>query len=47
MTNATRVVCAQAWGAYQEGTIYPQWVVGCDGNLNRALLKEFQPLVNE
>ena len=43
--KATRAVCAQAYRPYQEGTIYPQLVVGCDDNLNRALLKEFQPLV--
>jgi hypothetical protein len=44
--NATRAVCAQAYGDYKEGTIYPQLVVGCDDNLNRALLKEFQPMGN-
>jgi hypothetical protein len=27
---------------YQEGTFYPQLVVGCDDHLNRALLREFQ-----
>ncbi|NDC15136.1 MAG: DUF1311 domain-containing protein, partial [Synechococcaceae bacterium WB9_2_170] len=31
---------------YKQGTIYPQLVVGCDDHLNRALLKEFQPLGN-
>jgi hypothetical protein len=29
---------------YKDGTIYPQLVVGCDDNLNRALLKEFRGL---
>ena len=42
--DATREVCAQAYAPYQEGTIYPQLVVGCDDHLNRALLREFQPL---
>lgn len=40
----TRAVCAKAYAPFREGTIYPQLVVGCDDNLNRALLKEFQPL---
>ncbi len=44
--DATRAVCAQAYGPYKDGTIYPQLVVGCDDNLNRALLKEFQPMGN-
>jgi hypothetical protein len=44
--DATRALCAQAYGPYKEGTIYPQLVVGCDDHLNRALLKEFQPLGN-
>ena len=42
--DATRAVCSQAYGRYQDGTLYPQLVVGCDDQLNRALLKEFQPL---
>ena len=42
--EATRAVCAAAYSPYQDGTIYPQLVVGCDDNLNRALLKEFQPM---
>ena len=45
--DATRAVCSQAYGPYKDGTIYPQLVVGCDDHLNRALLKEFQPLGNE
>jgi len=45
--EATRAVCAHAYAPYKEGTIYPQLVVGCDDNLNRALLKEFQPLNNQ
>ena len=31
----------------QSGTIYPQLVSGCDDHLNRALLKELQPLGNQ
>ena len=31
----------------QSGTIYPQLVAGCDDHLNRALLKELQPLGNQ
>jgi hypothetical protein len=42
--DATRAVCAHAYAAYKDGTIYPQLVVGCDDQLNRALLKELQPL---
>ena len=42
--ETNRAVCAHAYAAYKEGTIYPQLVVGCDDNLNRALLKEFRPL---
>ncbi len=42
--EATRAVCAHAYAPYKHGTIHPQLVVGCDDRLNRALLKEFQPL---
>jgi hypothetical protein len=42
--EATRAVCARAYAPYKDGTIYPQLVVGCDDNLNRALLKEFRSL---
>ncbi len=42
--EATRAVCAQALASYKDGTIYPQLVVGCDDNLNRALLKELRPM---
>ena len=45
--DATRAVCAHAYAPYKDGTIYPQLVVGCDDNLNRALLKEFRPLNNQ
>jgi hypothetical protein len=45
--EVTRVVCAHAYAPYKDGTIYPQLVVGCDDNLNRALLKELQPLNNQ
>ena len=44
--EATREACAKAYAPYKQGTIYPQLVVGCDDHLNRALLKEFQPLGN-
>ncbi len=42
--EATKALCAAAYGPYKDGTIYPQLVVGCDDRLNRALLKEFRPL---
>jgi len=44
--DATRALCAAAYASYKDGTIYPQLVIGCDDNLNRALLKEFQPMGN-
>ena len=44
--SATRAVCAKAYAPYRDGTIYPQLVVSCDDQLNRALLKQFQPLGN-
>ena len=44
---ATRAVCSAAYAPYKDGTIYPQLVVGCDDNLNGALLKEFAPLNNQ
>ena len=37
--EATRAVCTHAYALYKDGTIYPQLVVGCDDNLNRALLQ--------
>ena len=37
--ETNRAVCAHAYAAYKEGSIYPQLVVGCDDNLNRALLQ--------
>jgi hypothetical protein len=43
---ATRAVCEKAYAPYRDGTIYPQMIVGCDDNLNRALLKEFRSLEN-
>lgn len=43
---ATRTVCEKAYAPYKDGTIYPQMIVGCDDNLNRALLKEFRSLEN-
>ena len=42
--EATRAVCAQAYAPYRDGTIYVQLVVGCDDQLNRRLLQEFQSL---
>jgi len=42
--EATKAMCAAAYAPYQDGTIYPQLVVGCDDRLNRALLKEFRGL---
>jgi hypothetical protein len=45
--DATRAVCTHAHRPFREGTIYPQLVVGCDDNLNRALLREFEPLNNQ
>ena len=44
--ETTRAVCAHAYRPFRQGTIYPQLVVGCDDHLNRALLKEFEPLIN-
>ncbi|QPN71843.1 DUF1311 domain-containing protein [Synechococcus sp. CBW1108] len=45
--EATRALCAHAYAPYKDGTIYPQLVVSCNDNLNRALLKEFRPLNNQ
>ncbi len=45
--EATQAVCAHAYRPFLDGTIYPQLVVGCDNNLNRALLKAFEPLNNQ
>lgn len=45
--DATRAVCAHAYAPFREGTIYPQLVVGCDDQLNRALLKQFEPINNQ
>ena len=45
--EATRAVCAHASATDQEGSIDPQLVVGCDDDLNRALLKELQPMNNQ
>jgi hypothetical protein len=44
--QATRAACAKAHANYKDGSIYPQLVVSCDDQLNRALLKQFQALVN-
>ena len=40
-------MCAHTYRPFRQRTIYPQLVVGCDDNLNRALLKEFAPLNNK
>jgi hypothetical protein len=45
--DTTRAVCAHAYAPFREGTIFPQLVVGCDDRLNRALLKEFEPINNQ
>ena len=37
--ETTRAVCVHAYAPHKDGTIYPQLVVGCDDNLNRALLQ--------
>jgi len=43
--NGTAIaICSQAYNAYKEGTIFPQLILGCNDNLNRALLKEFRGL---
>ena len=44
--QATRAACARAHANSNDGSIYPQLVISCDDQLNRALLKQFQPLVN-
>jgi len=44
--DATRQMCAKAYGPYKNGTIYPQFVVAWDDNLNRTLLNEFQSVGN-
>ena len=45
--QTTRRVCQHAYQAYQDGSIYPQLVLGCENNLNRALLGEFRSLADE
>ena len=45
-SETTRALCEAAYAPYKDGTIYPQLIVGCDDHLNRALLKELQPLGN-
>lgn len=42
--DTTREMCAKAYAPYKEGTIFPQLAIGCEDHLNRALLKEFEPL---
>jgi hypothetical protein len=43
--QATRAACTRAYAGNQDGTLYPQLLISCDDQLNRALLKQFQPLV--
>ena len=45
-SEATTALCAAAHAPYKDGTIYPQLIAGCEDHLNRALLKELQPLGN-
>ncbi|MFM7733535.1 MAG: DUF1311 domain-containing protein [Cyanobium sp.] len=45
--QTTRAVCAHAYAPFREGSIHPQLVVGCEGHLTRALLREFAPLNNQ
>ncbi|MFZ9281834.1 MAG: DUF1311 domain-containing protein [Prochlorococcaceae cyanobacterium] len=45
--RTTRSVCQHAYQSYKDGSIYPQLVVGCENNLNRALLEEFRSLAGE
>ena len=40
----TKDFCAKACAAYRQGTICTQMIIGCDDNLNRALLKELKGL---
>jgi uncharacterized protein YecT (DUF1311 family) len=40
--EATKALCSAAYAPYNDGTIYPQLVVGCDDRLNRTALKEFK-----
>ncbi len=42
--QSSNAVCARANALYQDGTIYPQLLMDCVNQLNRALLKEFQSL---
>jgi hypothetical protein len=45
-SKAARAVCEAAYPSSKGGTIIPQLFAGCVDHLNRALLKEFQPLGN-
>jgi len=40
----TNDFCAKVFAAYRQGTIYPQMIIGCDDNLNRALLEVLKGL---
>ena len=44
--QVTGAMCDKAYTRYKEGSIYPQLAIGCQDNLNRALLKVFETLVN-
>lgn len=39
--DSTREVCAAAYAPYKDGTIYTQLFLGCEDQLNRELLKQF------
>jgi len=43
--QATRAACARAHFGNRDGTLYPQLLISCDDQLNRALLKQFEQRV--
>ncbi|MEB3331793.1 MAG: DUF1311 domain-containing protein [Synechococcaceae cyanobacterium] len=45
--QTTQALCARAYASTRDGSIHPQLLVGCQDNLNRALLKEFEQLNNQ
>ena len=44
--EATSAVCLNRWENYKGGSIYPMMILKCNDNLNRVLLKEFEPFGN-
>ena len=44
--EATTVVCEERWKDFKTGSIYPMMILKCNDNLNRVLLKEFEPFGN-